>query len=506
MYNKNMHEMKKFSYLTTVIFLILSLLNNPDKLTAQVSNQNGIEIYPENAHYWMYNGEPVLLIGGSNNDNLFQDPMVKQEVKLLKSVGGNYLRCVMSARDEGDAKPYLKNENGKYDLERFNPEYWDRFKHFLEVTAENDVIVQIELWATYDFYSRTSTIIDGKTAWERNPFNPANNINYSESESGLYALFRSNGYEIINPFFNTVLPLPEPFNFKKRPVVLAYQQKYVDKLLSISLKYDHVLYSIDNETQADPKWSVYWSQYIREKAADSNLSIEVTEMFDPFDPTGGAVEDAAMQSPSTHFFTLRSNVSVTMNDPENFSFIEISNHNAQVGQVHFETGYYIWKKLQESGFVRPVNNVKIYGAGVGGWNGSAKDGKERFWRNVFAGAASVRFHRPTAGLGKNDVALAHIKSMRILTDSMDFFKHKPANHLLLNREKNEAYCLAIEGKEYAIYFTSEGEIKLNVHPGKYEVNWLNIRTSQWSKTQIVEQPGALKTPSDDQWVVFVQVI
>ena len=123
----------------------------------------------------------------------------------------------------------------------------------------------------------------------------------------------------------------------------------MDKLLSISLKYDHILYCISNETQADPKWSVYWSQYIRKKAKEQNIPIEVTEMFDPFDPTGGAVEGAGMQSLSTHFFTLRSNVSVTLNDPGNFSFIEISNHNAQTGQVHYETAYYIWNKVRESG-------------------------------------------------------------------------------------------------------------------------------------------------------------
>ena len=93
--------MKKFSYLTTGLFLILSLIINPDKLTAQVSNPNGIEIYPENAHYWQYNGNPVLLLGGSSDDNIFQAPLVEQEVQLLKSLGGNYLRCTMSARDEG---------------------------------------------------------------------------------------------------------------------------------------------------------------------------------------------------------------------------------------------------------------------------------------------------------------------------------------------------------------------------------------------------------------------
>jgi hypothetical protein len=57
----------------------------------------------------------------------------------------------------------------------------------------------------------------------------------------------------------------------------------------------------------------------------------------------------------------------------------------------------------------------------------------------------------------------------MLTDSMRFFKHQPANHLLTSREKNEAYCLAMEGEEYAVYFTGEGKVELKAPAGEYEV-------------------------------------
>lgn len=493
-------RIKQFRILLLSVFLLYG---------GDINSQDRIQHYKENPAYWQYKGRPVLLLGGSSNDNLFQQAFsgLDEELDKLISHGGNYLRNTMSSRDEGDQYPFYRDpQTGLFDLEKWNDHYWEKFEHFLQATQNREIIVQIEIWATYDFYSRTSHIIDGKTAWERNPFNPANNINYSESESGMFQIFRSNGQEIINSFFNTVLPLPEPFNFSMTPVVLAYQQKFVDKLLSVSLKFDHVLYCIDNETQADPKWSVYWSQYIREKAREYDNPIEITEMFDPFDPTNGAVEGAAMQSPATHFFTLRSNVSVTLNDPDNFSFIEISNHNAQIGQVHFETAYYIWKKIQESGIPRPLNNTKIYGAGEGGWNGSTKDGQERFWRNVFAGAASVRFHRPEAGLGNSETALSHIKSMRNLTDAMDFFNHRPANHLLLKREANEAYCLASEMDGYAVYFPAKGEITLNIPKGKYEVRWLNILTSEWSEPKTMQLPDELKTPTDDPWAVLISLI
>jgi hypothetical protein len=155
--------------------------------------------------------------------------------------------------------------------------------------------------------------------------------------------------------------------------------------------------------------------------------------------------------------------------------------------------------------------VKIYGGMMNTlgqenvyWTGFHKDGEERFWRNIFAGHASARFHRPDFGLGLNHVAQHHIKSMRMLTDSIDIFKMKPANHLLSNREENEAYCIAVEDRQYAIYFTGKGKVTLDIPPGEYEVNWLQVRSSQWGEPYTMQFPGTLKTPSNDQWVVLVR--
>ena len=65
-----------------------------------------IEIYRANPAYWQYGGKPVLLLGGSKEDNLFQIPDLKEHLDLLKSVGGNYVRNTMSSRDEGNRLTY----------------------------------------------------------------------------------------------------------------------------------------------------------------------------------------------------------------------------------------------------------------------------------------------------------------------------------------------------------------------------------------------------------------
>ena len=60
-------------------------------------NNNRIRPYSKNPFYWQYKGEPVLLLGGSIEDNLFQISDIEAHLDLLHAVGGNYVRCTMSS-------------------------------------------------------------------------------------------------------------------------------------------------------------------------------------------------------------------------------------------------------------------------------------------------------------------------------------------------------------------------------------------------------------------------
>ncbi len=73
--------------------------------------------------------------------------------------------------------------------------------------------------------------------------------------------------------------------------------------------------------------------------------------------------------------------------------------------------------------------------------------------------------------------------MRQLSDRMDFFNAKPRNDLLADRADNEAYCRAIEGKSYAIYFTAGGAVTLDTSgaDGSAEIAWLDVLKAQWSE-------------------------
>ena len=133
--------------LMLVLLLCVSLYSAAQETKAKKDTKmekNRIQIYRENPRYWQYKGKPILLIGGSVEDNLFQIPNLKAHLELLKSVGGNYVRSTMSWVDEGDVPPF-KKVGDQYDLNQWNDEFWNRFRNFITWTHEMDIIVQIEV-------------------------------------------------------------------------------------------------------------------------------------------------------------------------------------------------------------------------------------------------------------------------------------------------------------------------------------------------------------------------
>lgn len=154
-----------------------------------------------------------------------------------------------------------------------------------------------------------------------------------------------------------------------------------------------------------------------------------------------------------------------------------------------------------------MNNTKIYGADTGKY-GTDRDAIERFWRNIFAGAASARFHRPASGLGLNETAQAHIRSLRMFTDAFSIFTCSPRNELLAEREDNEAYCTAELGSQYAVFFTNGGEVVLDVTAMKTDgtLRWLDVAKSEWLPEQTI--PGnesiRLSCPEQGYWAVLIE--
>lgn len=470
------------------LFLVISCTGSTENhtLAGQTTDLSRFEMddrikpYIHNPRYWQYKSEPVLLLGASDQDNLFNHPDIwpfglESHLDLMVMNGGNYVRNTMSSRDHGNLWAFGRTENGLYNLNTWKDEYWQQFEHFLNLTLERDIIVQIEIWDRFDY---------ARAPWQLNPFNPKNNINYSAEESRLPEVIETHPGQRENPFFRT------PPGFENNPVVLEYQIAFVDKMLSISLKYPHVLYCISNETNESPLWSDYWAEHIIKKAAEMDLPVHVTEMWDAWD-LSDPEHDA------------------TFNNPGLYTFVDISQNTHQRGQTHWDNAQYVRNERIADG-TRPINNVKIYGGTHHGH--SFEEGTHKLWRNIFGGLASSRFHRSSSyfnpsGIGLLPLAQVQLKSLRMFTDQMNVFTAEPSIDLLANRDENEAYTFVEPGYQYAVYFPNGGSVDLDLSDasGPFSLRWLDIINSEWHDEVIHDETASIEltTPAGGPWAVLI---
>ncbi len=476
-----------------LFFLLIMALNLQSvdaagqKVTAD--SYQGIKIYDHNPWYWQYQGKPVLLRGGTNDDNLFQwtGKELTDHLDLLISVGGNYVRNTMSDRDEGNIYAFKNIGNKKYDLDQWNDEYWNRLNFFLDETSRRSIIVQLTLWDQFDI---------GHDQWNKHPWNPARNVNMS-----------TDSWSNREDFYFTV--------DRHDKDQLGYQQKFIDKLMSVTLNYDNILYNINNESSESIAWENYWAGYIKEAAERAGKNIYVTNMQ----------------------FAATNTIRHIMTYSHIFDFADISQINQDSrgarGPAHWEYLMFLRQKIA-SCRPMPLNNEKIYGATDGSTNTSAgteTEAVDRFWRNIFGGCASARFHRPAGpdrfwGSGLNERVQVNMRALDMLLEKLDIFACSPQNDLLSSRVPvasiMEAYVTANIGHQYAIYFP-QGRYKVDldswIYAYKLKVQWLDVNELEWSEPETVEVRWdgkkndwgfraviTLETPSNRQCIALVEVM
>lgn len=441
----------------------------------------GEELRPwgENPWYWACKDKPVLLVGGSDDDNLFQWPEKEliEQLDRLAAAGGNLIRNTMSDRkDRGfEVYPFKQGKDGKYDLGKWNREYWDRFERMLRETEKRGIIVQIEVWDRFDY-----TDTGGADRWQIHPYNPRNNVNYTYEESGFAERYPDHPGANRQPFFFTT---PKQRN---NTVVLKYQQRFVEKMLEHTLRRGNVLYCMDNETSGEEAWGRYWAEFIKERAAKKGRTVFVTEMWDNWKLT----DDVHKR---------------TFDHPELYDFVDVSQNNHISGEKHWDN--FLFAREYLSAKPRPMNTIKTYGADGNKFGHTDQDGIERFWRHLLAGAASARFHRPDSGLGLNDKAVTSLRAVRKLESKIPLWSVHAANALLSDREPNAAYLAADPGKAYALYFPAGGKVTLDLSAAPVPLNahWIDVATGEWGPVQPLDGGAKreITAPGPGNWAAAV---
>jgi hypothetical protein len=268
-------------------------------------------------------------------------------------------------------------------------------------------------------------------------------------------------------------------------VLLPFQHLHVDSLIEHTLSYDNLLFCMDNETGAEQAWSDYWAHYIRDAYKTAGKTVLLTEMCDDHDITS-----------ERHHRTVK--------NPDLYEYLDFSQNN------HKE-GYDNWKQIQImreriADHPRPINNVKIYGSEQK-IHKDALHAQQSFWRAIFGGAATARFHRPPHGLGFSELPQKHIRAMHDVVERFgDWFAGEPHNELIGDPADNSAYCFANPGSAIAVAFFTRDPKAVNTSGFRegYTLWWYDIINNTWNELQRYKpQSECLLHPVCDQFCAAV---
>ena len=145
-----------------------------------------IQPWPKNPRYWQYQGQPVLLLGGSKDDNLFQIPDLQKHLDEMARAGANYIRNTMSdRRDQGfEVYPFRQLPDVSQNNQKKGQEHWDNFQWVRACVAKKPR--PLNTVKTYGADGgRFGNNQDGLERWWRHVIGGAASARFHRPDSGL---------------------------------------------------------------------------------------------------------------------------------------------------------------------------------------------------------------------------------------------------------------------------------------------------------------------------------
>jgi hypothetical protein len=429
-----------------------------------------IRLHPENPHYFLYKGQPLVLVTSAEHYGavLNADFDFAKYLQTLADEGMNYTRIFIGSYVEipgsfgienntlapatgsfvapwkrTDETGLYENEK-KFDLSEWNPNYFERLKEFISLAEKLDIIVEVTFFC--------STYQDAY--WERNPFNPGNNVNN----------------------------LPENLDRKKSNTpnngnLFKFQKELVEKVVTVLNENDNVFYEIQNEPWADNGVNVMrtlrtldpnpgeggWYKWA-EKGSDASLEWqrEIAKI----------VVETEKNLPKKHLIA------------QNFTNFKHSlaevDENIDILNFHYAWPEAVWMNYAWN---RPV------GFDESGFAGSDDETYHRqAWQFMLAGGAVFNnldysfFVGAEDGTGKNNAPgggstelRKQLKFLHEFVESFDFVKMQPDFDVVKHSPGLEWQAISEPGEQYAVVFNGVPAewIKLQLPKGRFNYQFIS---------------------------------
>ena len=423
-----------------------------------------LSLHPDNPHYFLFRGKPTVLITSGEHYGavINQDFNYEKYLKTLNADGLNLTRIFSGAYYEPlgafniasntlapmqerficpwqrSTTPGYAGRGLKFDLTRFDPNYFKRLKSFVAQASKLGVVVEMNLFCP--FYEEPQ--------WVLSPMNILNNVN------NLGAISRTNVYTL-----------------DKHEGLLPIQEEMVRKIVTELKEFDNVYYEICNEPYFGGV-TLAWQRRIADVIVETEKKLKVQHLISQ----NIANEKARVLDPHPA--------------------VSIFNFHYATPPITVSMNYVLNKAIgdNETGF-RGTNDTHYR---VEGWEFIMAGGAlynnldYSFTVNHEDGTFAYPPKQPGGGSPALRRQLGYLSKF---IHGFDFLRMKPDNSFIKGGvpENATARGLVDPGKAYALYIRAgqKANLKLDLRQGNYQVEWHNPRETRIEKTSTLQHPGGV---------------
>ncbi|HVW03100.1 MAG TPA: hypothetical protein VHB77_22255 [Planctomycetaceae bacterium] len=425
-----------------------------------------IALHSENPHYFVFRGQPTVLITsaehygavlnrdfdfsrylaelhdkGLNNTRLFTGAYCEPQgafniaKNTLAPAPGRFLAPWARSQTAGYA-----NGGNKFDLTRWDDEYFERLRKFMTEASRHGVVVEMNLFCP--FYEDPQ--------WKLSPFHPSNNVNNLGN-----------------------VPRTDVYTLDKHGGLLAIQEVLVRKIVNELREFDNLYYEICNEPYFGGV-TLAWQRHIADLIAETERGFPHRHLISQNIANGSAKIDQPHPQVSIFNFHYASPPNAV---GENYALGKVIGDNETGFKGTADTHYRRegWEFILAGGGL--YNNLD-YSFAVGHEDGSFE------YPGTQPGGGSAGFRR-------------QMQHLHEFIRSFDFVRLKPDRRSIKAGVPDGAsvQVLVEPGRQYAVYLFGgrSASLQMEMPAGEYTAEWIDPASGKKLKEQSLQHAGGNAT-------------
>lgn len=423
-----------------------------------------LRLHPDNPRYFLETrtGEAVVIASYGNLVPTRKGFDNEAELRAMRAHGARYARVWHFLPWEGDLAvwpwrrgdvpgAYMGGHGGnRFDMERWNPDYWARMRRTLAAADAAGIYAEILL------FDRCGMSPGGDRRWAANPWASDNNANGLETPP------------------SSADGVPEFYQFASRPRLRRQQERYVRKMIAETASLPNVIYEVENEHTGDasPEFGRHYARFVKAVLAER----------DPREPR--LVSYSSIGPDLEAFYAVRAV------DVVNRHFGGEAERDPDALNAYLEPRWRLGKAINVDEFANGVRSNDLLRA--------------MCWTILTSGG---NFHVEDAAPSARPLDVVRGIARFLRESRWRFVRSAPDRSLVAS---GGGYCMARPGEEYVAYFPRGGEVALRLRAGRrYRAAWWDPRAGRFAASSVVnagDEPTPLRTPDARDWTLHVTAL